>query len=723
MASEVGQARRSGLSEANGRKYASGVQRRGEEINAPAEPPVIKIPALDGVRAIGIILVLLFHGGLSMVGGGFFGVDVFFVLSGFLITALLVAEFRRERTLRLLRFWGHRVRRLLPALLAMLLGVCLYVVLLAPDDTVSQIRGDGIWTMLYANNWHLISQSQGYFAGLASPRPLLHTWSLSIEEQFYVIWPLVVLGILRLTRSLTALLVVAVAGAVVSAVEMSLLFNGGSGLTRVYYGTDTRAQAVLIGAALAIALARPLRSRGNSDVEDGSTHLIRSMKPNRAARGALLVGGVVALIGIGVISGTTNSETTWVFHGGFALVSVLTALLIASVALLPASPTARLLSLRPIAYIGAISYGLYLWHWPIFVVLSHDRTHLGTLPLLVLRLAVTFGISALSYRFLEMPIRRRALRGWKAWTIGPAAVAATASCVLAVTAGAAPALSSYATIKPPTEGVPKVFKDLGTDANVPSIPQGTDGPIRLLLLGNSEASFLAFGLGPNAERFGIDFAGDGVMGCGLIHSPSILHGRLEPGVAGERPGHAELVPCATQEQRWAADVASFNPDVVLIVDGAYDVRDHKIDGSWVHLGQRSFDQRMATTLRSDIEMLSRNGATVALMTAPYYHQPERADGSTWPEDDPARVDSYNHILRQMAAEFPGTVLIVDAHAKLSPHGRFTQTIDGVNVRFSDGIHVTPEGARWMGPWVLRQIEQAGKANRHRQAATPTTSPG
>ena len=130
------------------------------------------------------MLVLLFHGGLSSMGGGFFGVDVFFVLSGFLITGLLLAEYRRQRTIELLRFWGHRIRRLVPALLALLAALCCYAVFLAPPDTVGQLRSDAFATMLYGNNWHLISQGQGYFAGLALPRPLLHTWSLSIEEQF-----------------------------------------------------------------------------------------------------------------------------------------------------------------------------------------------------------------------------------------------------------------------------------------------------------------------------------------------------------------------------------------------------------------------------------------------------------------------------------------------------------------------------------------------------------
>ena len=204
----------------------------GEDGDAPVgapEPHLGRIPALDGIRALGIVLVLFFHGGFSWAGGGFFGVDVFFVLSGFLITGLLVSEYRQNAGIGLARFWGHRVRRLVPALLVMLVGIVLYGYFLAPSDTLAQLRGDALATLFYFNNWHQISGGQGYFAGSNTPRPLLHTWSLSIEEQFYLVWPLVVLLILHWSRSLRTLLVVTVAGAVASAVAMAVAFGNGSG--------------------------------------------------------------------------------------------------------------------------------------------------------------------------------------------------------------------------------------------------------------------------------------------------------------------------------------------------------------------------------------------------------------------------------------------------------------------------------------------------------------
>jgi len=674
------------------------------------EPPVAKISALDGVRALGIVLVLLFHGGVSWMGGGFFGVDVFFVLSGFLITGLLLAEFRRQRTIELLRFWGHRVRRLVPALLALLAALCLYGALLAPSDTLGQLRGDAFATMLYGNNWHLIREGQGYFAGLALPRPLLHTWSLSIEEQFYVLWPLVVLGVLRLTRSRAVLLGIALVGATASAVEMAWLFHGGSGLNRVYYGTDTRAQAVLIGAALAIALSRPLRSRRTSS--DGeATRLVADLALGAGARRALGLLGVAALVAVLALAVTTHESTTWVFAGGFALVAALTALLIASVSLVPDGPVARVLSLRAVRYVGAISYGLYLWHWPIFVVLDHGRTGLVGPWLLLLRLAVTLAVSALSFHLLEMPIRRGALRGWRGWIVAPIGIGAVATAIALVTAGAAPGITDYGTVKPSLAFGKIHYVDRGTRASVPTVAAGTGGPVRLLLLGNSEATFLAFGLGPLAEQHDVSFAGDGVMGCGFVHAPTILHGHLEQGLAGSRGALANLVPCATQEQRWAADVATFNPDVVVVDNGAYEVRDHRIHGVWTHIGDPAFDALLTRTIEADVALLSARGATVVLLTAPYYHQVEAPDGSGWPEDQTARVDTYNRIIRGVAAKDPGTVVVLDQHPRLDPHNRYAAVVDGVQARMSDGIHLTPAGARLVAPWILDEVHRLGLAGR------------
>ncbi len=238
-----------------------------------AEPPLgvgthlTYMPALDGIRAVSILGIMANHGGFAWADGGVISVNVFFVLTGFLITMLLMKEWTRSGTIRLRAFWARRARRLLPALFVLLGGIGLYALFFAPSGTQSLFRGDGLATLFYVANWHQIVAGQSYFVQVSSPSPLLHTWTLAIEEQFYLVWPLVVLGVLKLTRSPRALFVVAVVGVLASATEMALLFHAGHDPSRLYYGTDTRAQDILTGAAMAILLyGRPVATgRTNED--------------------------------------------------------------------------------------------------------------------------------------------------------------------------------------------------------------------------------------------------------------------------------------------------------------------------------------------------------------------------------------------------------------------------------------------------------------------------
>ena len=671
------------------------------------EPSLGRIPALDGIRALAIVLVLVFHGGFTWASGGFFGVDVFFVLSGFLITGLLVSEYRQNSGIGLKRFWGHRVRRLVPALLVMLVGVALYGFFLATPDTLGEIRSNAVATLLYFNNWHQISGGQGYFAALNTPQPLLHTWSLSIEEQFYVVWPLIVLGVLKWSRSLRTLLVLTVAGAMASAIDMAVVFGNGSGESRAYYGTDTRAQALLIGAALAIVLAHPLPRRRSGPVT--TTSLVRTFDLHPAARAALVVLGGAGLAIVLWLAYAVDSTSTWIYRGGFTLVALATAAVIASVALLPRSPWGRILSLRPVRYVGAISYGLYLYHWPIFVVLTHARTGLSGWALFGLRVACSVAVAAVSFHFLEMPIRRGLLRSWRGWVITPLAVGATAVLLVSSTAGATAAVNQT----PPSGrvgfAIPK-GEDPGTAANVPAVAVGTRGPIRVLLVGDSEASFLGFGLGPESSKYDVQYAGDGVFGCGLMTYATSFHGTVVNGNLGYRGGHIP-VPCDSQLTRWQADVKAFNPDVVLLADGEYEVRDQFVGNGTTNILSSDFDAKEKLALTTATRVLGSTGAPVVLLTAPYYHQQEQADGNPWPEDDPARVNRYNALLREVARASSGKVVIMDLGAKLDPGGRFQQTVDGVNVRYADGIHVTTAGARLVAPWVLSQAAKIGSADR------------
>src|ERR1700689_163595 len=221
------------------------------------------LPALDGIRGVAMLGIMGVHAGVYLTAGGFFFPDAFFALSGFLIPSLLIVEWRKRGTIKLGAFWARRARRLLPALLVMLIGVSIIYGIFVPAGTYPTLRGDALSALFYFANWHFILSGSNYFHQTGLTSPLIHTWSLAVEEQFYLVWPLVVLGVYKIWKSLRALLIVAITGALLSALEMALLFHPGDE-NRLYFGTDSHAQSVLVGASLAVGLAMwaGRRSRG-----------------------------------------------------------------------------------------------------------------------------------------------------------------------------------------------------------------------------------------------------------------------------------------------------------------------------------------------------------------------------------------------------------------------------------------------------------------------------
>ncbi len=357
---------------------------------------------------------------------GFLGVDLFFVLSGFLITSLLVEERLSSGRIRLGAFWGRRARRLLPALFLVLVAVSVYAVINGRFSSaasggaaidLSGLRGDALATLFYVANWHAIFSHQSYFTQFSTPSPLQHTWSLAIEEQFYLVWPLVTLGILRWGRRWWrgAGVALCVVGAAASAIAMAALYHPGLDPSRVYYGTDTRAFDLLAGAFVAFVVAgRP--------------------QPGTKAQRALHVGGVagVAILAVFWVRGgtVTGLPTAGMFRGEFLLCAALAAVVIADVRLVQPGLLAKALSVPPLRFIGRISYGLYLWHWPIFVYCNPARTGLSGASLDVVRVALAFGVTTLSFFLVEQPIRRRHFAGLRAMSVLPATIAVTALVVV-----------------------------------------------------------------------------------------------------------------------------------------------------------------------------------------------------------------------------------------------------------------------------------------------------
>jgi peptidoglycan/LPS O-acetylase OafA/YrhL len=405
------------------------------------------LPGLDGLRALAVAAVVAYHLELGWAQGGLLGVGVFFTLSGYLITDILLGHWDKKGRLGLGDFWLRRARRLLPALFVMLIVVAIWVNTLDRAE-LPGFRGDVIASALYVNNWWYIAQHASYYAQFAPPAPLDHLWSLAVEEQFYLIWPwLVLFGVLLFSRltvgggrheSATAggghlssqarywMAAVTVGFAVASAVEMAVLYHPGTDPTRVYEGTDTRAFGLLFGAAL--AMVWPTR---RAPVSKGTTWLLD-------------VSGVAGLAVIGVLIWRTNEYSPFMFRGGLVLLSLATVLVVAAVTV-PGGLLGRALGWRPLRWTGVRSYGIYLWHYPLIVLTTPALVAGGfSERRAVVAAAASVVVAALSWKFVEEPIRR----GFRRGAAGPvprtvmrrevlAPVAVSGLCVLALGAIAA----------------------------------------------------------------------------------------------------------------------------------------------------------------------------------------------------------------------------------------------------------------------------------------------
>ena len=356
-------------------------------MSRPQDSRLPYLPGIDALRAIAVLAVFLYHAGVGWMPGGFLGVDVFFAISGYLITSLLLSERRRTGTVRLGQFWLRRARRLLPAV-GVLIAVTMVVAAIVEPDRVGELRGDAISSLAYVANWHFIFEHQSYFEQFQRPSLFRHLWSLSVEEQFYLFWPLAfAAGMTLLGRK--RLLVGVLAGAAASLALTWILFDPDNA-SRVYYGTDTHAAGLLIGVALALVW---------------SPWQLRRAKPGRWCGPALDALGTIALGYLLLSFLHVHDYDLALFHGGYLWLGLASATVIAVLA----HPSARfgsLLARPPLVWLGLRSYSFYLWHWP---VLALTRPGLDvSLPrgvLIPLQLLAVLALADLSYRFVELPFR------------------------------------------------------------------------------------------------------------------------------------------------------------------------------------------------------------------------------------------------------------------------------------------------------------------------------
>lgn len=585
------------------------------------------LPGVDGLRAVAVIAVFLFHAGV--LDGGFIGVDVFFVISGYLITALAITEIERNGRLGLGAFWARRARRLLPALMLVCSAVLVYSIA-EGGAAVRRVGRDVTATILYVANWAQIGAGRDYFASYDAPPLLQHAWSLAVEEQFYLVWPLILMAIVfglggRTRRLRPAVAAVAVAAAAASVGVSYWLKSHDASLGRLYFGTDTRAVGLAIG-SVAGCYVRP------------------STLPASPAR--LDVFGAAGALALLAMMLWIDGSERWLYGAGFLVIAL------ASLSLVTAAMgtgwTGRLLSIRPLVALGRVSYGFYLWHWPVIVVLDADRTGMRGPALGALWVIVTAALTALSWFVVERRAPLPAI-GLPRRAIGYVAVGAvligTSSVATAVgndrlqtaefTVPGAPTAPS--TGSPTASTVAPLASDVPTSSDVPtttSIAPATTAmpklalpvgrPLRVLVIGDSVAQSLT---SSRTEAHVVPGFGDvEVLDVGNIACPVIETGEWWMGAGEELRVPAEC----DRSDRYESEIDGFRPDVVYALFGwtGGGGGQRLDDGSILTPCQPAFDQLWRDDYQRLVHRLEGSAIVVVSTVAPADIQDEGHDAPT-----------------------------------------------------------------------------------------------
>ena len=610
---------------------------------------VRRVGAFDGLRAVAVSAVIIYHLWPDRLPSGFLGVDIFMVLSGYLITTLLMREHARSGAIRLRGFWGRRFRRLIPALMLLLASVAVFVRVAGPATLDRSVRQQGLAALLYVANWKLVLDGVSYGALNSTRSPLVHLWSLGVEEQFYLVWPIVMVVVMSTAAGRRRALWVALAGALASAALMAAWYRPGTDPYRLYYGTDTRAQALLLGAAAALIAPR--------------------LRPHHHK--VLAVIGPVAF-GAVLLAMLTNSPDV-LYRGGFGLVALGTGCAVLAAA--QGGPMSGLLDHAPLRGLGRISYGVYLWHWPAITLLTATRIGVGGAALVTVQLGVTLLGALASWFIVERPVshfrpRRVALAGAGLVATATAALVALPATELVAYASVqtgrvvAPVVAAPATTVTPRvvrQVAPRVVRQVAPRppapvATPPIAPFTMPATGSVMIVGDSGT----FDLTPP-------------LVAGFTHAGRQVVATAYPGIGLSSPGPPQFAS-------WTNDVRAYHVTLTIVLLGGWDVGWEKAHGA------RAYEQLVDDAVKT---FTAAGGKVLWLAMLP---------GG---DPTPRPLDSFYAAL---PGRFPGAVFYADPEGVLrGPKGDYPKVIDGQLYRKPDGWHLCPAGAAALARFVFARV--------------------
>lgn len=656
--------------------------------------------ALDGYRGVGLVGMLLYHHGAPWGRGFVFILSTFFTLSGFLITSLLYAERIDSGSVDLRAFWRRRFRRLLPAALVTLALIVVFGMFAADATQRAGLRADVLAALGYVANWRFIFSAQPYLEQFSTPSPVLHFWSLAIEEQFYLVFPLIFVALAwraGTEQRMRRRLLVGIGAMSVGSIVIPFLVHMSK--DRMYLGTDTRASEILLGCGLAVLLHR---------------QRLGDALPAGRTRSTLRVAGPLALVAIVTIWFTASKTADWIYHGGFGAYAVLSCIVVAACTD-PANVVSRLFSPRVIVWLGQRSYGVYLLHFPLFMVLSPSRIPIGFWPLFTVRLAVSLACAEVLFRYVERPFRRRVPVRVPLWAFASVVSVVIVASVLATTAevqsGTAEMVQSNPdalridplTLDPTPISVAPVSIAPVSIAPVAPAPfslnpvsfQPPQRALRTLVIGDSSATFLAFALSGWAERNpgNIEVAGYGLMGCGLLTGGTEI-------VAGSERSFAP--ECDTWPQRWSAAISESQPDMIVVAGAFHDATDRRFSptGELEHVGEPTFDVRLSKVYDKLVNLLATADVPILwLDNPPVFDGINLVDRTVEsPANDPARMQRINVLLAELAGRHREvTVIPYASFFENWPRGAADQLLR------ADGLHVDYLGREPVSNWLAPQL--------------------